>query len=150
MRSRPVHRFALSTLAALALAAAPLLATPAAAQAPGDQWELTVKMDMPGMSMPARTVRMCMDKRAKDDAYVPHGAGDCKVVDTKRSGNTVRYRMECSGKEPLTADGEMTWAGDSYSGKMHMVSKSQGEGFEMSQTFSGRKVGECNDPVNRH
>ena len=138
--------------AALACAAAALLAVPASGVAQGADhlWEVTVKMEMPGMSMPARTVRMCLDKRAKDDAFVPQGRGECRVTDSKRSGNTVRYHMECSGKEPLAADGEMTWGTDTYSGRMRMTGKSGRDGFEMSQTFAGRKIGECNDPVNRH
>jgi uncharacterized protein DUF3617 len=146
----PVFRVLPSAAVVLACLAAPFVAMPAHAQQKGDQWEVTVKMEMPGMSMPARTVRMCLDKRAKDDAFVPQGRGECKVTDSKRSGSTVRYHMECSGKDALAADGEMTWGTDTYSGRMRMTGKSGGDGFEMSQTFAGRKLGECSDPVNRH
>jgi hypothetical protein len=143
-----VHRLAFPSRAALAfLVAAGLVAAPALAQQKGDQWEISVKMDMQGMSMPQQTVRMCLDKRAKEESYLPQSSGECKVQDVRRTGNTVKYRMECGGKDPMVADGEMTWAGDSYSGRMKMKSKSSGEAFEMSQVFSGRKVGECANPV---
>jgi hypothetical protein len=142
-----VPRPAFPSRSLLAILAAGVLASPAVAQQKGDQWEISVKMEMEGMSLPAQTVRMCLDKRAKEESYVPQSSGDCKVQGVQRSGNTVRYRMECGGKEPMVADGEMTWAGDSYSGKMKMKGKSSGDSFEMSQAFSGRKVGECANPV---
>ena len=132
---------------AVAAAAALVLVPVAHAQQKGDQWEVTVRMEMPGMTMPAQTVRMCLDKKARDESYVPQGRGDCKVVDTHKSGNTLRYRMECSGKDALSTEGEITWSGDSYAGKMHMKGKSGSDSFDMSQTFAGRKVGECNDPM---
>jgi hypothetical protein len=131
-------------LAGLAAAA---LAPPALAQQKGDQWEITVRMEMPGMAMPPQTVRVCTEKHARDEAYVPQGKGDCRMVDSKRTGNTLRYRMECGGKDAMVSEGEMTFAGDSYSGRMRMKGKSDGEGFEMSQTYSARKLGECSNPV---
>lgn len=134
-------------LASVALFA---LASSAHGQAKGDLWELTVKMQMTGvpMDMPARTTRTCMDKNAKDEAFVPQksGDGECRMVDQKRTGNVWRYRMECISKDKDTVvmDGEVTYAADrSYTGKMHMTGKSGGQGYEMTQTYTGRRVGDC-------
>ena len=143
------RRSRIGLVAPIALAA--LAFAPAAfPQQKGDQWEITVKMQMEGMpsGMPAHTVRMCLDKRARDEAYVPRSRGDCKMLDSSKAGNTLRYRMECGGGgDPMVADGEITWTSDRYDGKMHMKGKSGGDGFDMSQTFTGRKIGECSDPV---
>jgi hypothetical protein len=123
---------------------------PAHAQVKGDLWEVTVKMQMTGvpMDMPPNTTRTCMDKNAKDEAFVPQKSedGECHMADTKRTGNVWRYRMVCTSKDrdTTTVDGEVTYASDSsYTGRMKMVAKSGEQSFEMNQTFSGRKVGEC-------
>jgi hypothetical protein len=137
-----------AVLLAAGCIASALVTAPVMAQQTGDQWEVTVKMEMAGMpmNMPAHTTRVCMPKHARDESFVPHDSGDCRVTDSKRSGNTVRYRMECSGKEAMVAEGEFTFAGDSYHGTMHMTGKS-GEGFDMTQSYSGRKTGECSNPM---
>jgi hypothetical protein len=139
------HRF--RTLAAAAALA--LIATPAAAQEKGDQWEITVKMEMPGMpmAMPPQTTRVCMPRNAKEEALVPRKGNDCRMVDNRKVGNTVHYRMECAGKDAITTEGDITYAGDSYSGKMKMTGKSGSDTFEINQTFRGRKRGECTNPV---
>ena len=135
----------------VAVAALALVATPAAAQEKGDQWEITVKMEMPGMpmSMPPQTTRVCMPRNAREEALVPQKGNDCRMVDNRKVGNTLHYRMECPGKDAMTAEGEITYAGDSYNGKMKMTGKSGGDAFEMSQTYSGKKVGECTNPAKR-
>jgi hypothetical protein len=142
-----LHRVA--SFAAVSLFA---LASSAHGQVKGDLWELTVRMQMAGvpMEMPARTTRTCMDKNARDEAFVPQkgGEGECRMVDQNRAGNVWRYRMECTGKDKDTvvAEGEVTYAPDrsSYDGKMHMTGGSRGgQGFEMTQTYTGRRVGDC-------
>jgi len=140
--TRFIALIALPTLAALACA-------PALAQEKGDQYEITVRMEMKDMPMalPPQTTRVCMAKNAKDESFVPHKGSDCKVVRSSRTGNTLTYRMECAGKDALVAEGEITYAGDSYSGKMHMTGASGGQPFDMSQTYTGRKIGECANPV---
>jgi len=127
------------------------LASPAHGQGNGDLWELTVKMQMTGvpMDMPARTTRTCMDKNAKDEAFVPQksGEGECRMVDQKRTGNVWRYRMECTGKDKDTvvAEGQVTYAADraSYQGRMRLIGKSGRQGYEMTQTYTGRRIGDC-------
>ena len=82
--------------------ASPLAAsTPAAAQGQDDQWEIVSKMEMPGMgmSMPAQTMRICVAKNAKDEDYIPRQSSNCRMTDSKRTGNKFTYRMECTGSD---------------------------------------------------
>jgi hypothetical protein len=53
--------------------------------------------------------------------------------------------MECTGKDPMTGRGEITSTPTSYDGKMQMKSTRRGQEMEMTQTFSGKKVGACTD-----
>ena len=110
----------------------------------GELWEVTTKMEMAGMpmAMPAQTNKMCIGKNAGDEAFVPQQE-DCKLTQSSRSGNTHRYRMVCTGKNAMTADGEVTRTADQYSGRMRMKARMEGQDMDMTQTFSGKKLGEC-------
>jgi hypothetical protein len=134
----------------LALCAVQLAAfcLPAAAQGKDDLWDITMKMEMAGMpmSMPARTQRMCLEKGAGDDQFVPRQE-DCKAVETKRAGNKLTFKMVCGGKNPMTATGEMTFSEGAYEGRMHMVGKMEGEQVDMTQTYSGKRIGNCTSTV---
>ena len=67
------------------------------------------------------------------------------MTDTRRTGNTQQFKMVCTGNNAMTAEGEVTHAGTSYTGKMRMFGKMEGQNVEMSQTFSGedRIAGDC-------
>jgi hypothetical protein len=134
-------------LASVALVA--FTVPPALAQEKGDQYEVTVKMEIKGMpmAMPARTTQLCVAKNARDEAFVPRKDGECSITDSKKVGNTVTYRIQCTGKESLVGDGQITYAGDSYTGRMHMTGTGGGQPFDMTQTYTGRKIGECTNPV---
>jgi len=97
--------------AAVPLVAFAMIALPGSALAQGkdDMWEITSKMEMPGMpmAMPAQTIRQCVAKNAKDDDYIPK-RDNCKVTDSKRVGNKVNYQMVCTGKDAMNVVGEVT------------------------------------------
>jgi len=115
-----------------------------AAQGKDDLWEITSKMEMPGMpmAMPAQTQRVCVAKTGKDDDYIPKRE-NCRVQDSKRAGNKISYKMVCTGKDALTIAGETTFGASSYDGRMQMSGKMDGQQVEMSQTYSGKRVGDC-------
>jgi hypothetical protein len=107
-------------------------------------WEVTSKMEMPGMpfAMPAQTVRVCMKKGHANDpnSAIPKNNGqDCKITDTKISGNKSSWKMKCEGTHPMTGSGEITNREGSYSGKMEAHS---GDG-EMTMVYEGKRVGTC-------
>ncbi len=122
------------------------LALPVTASAQGrdDLWEVTTKMEMPGMpiAMPAQTNRVCIAKNSKDDDYIPR-RDNCRVLESKRSGNKLTYKMACTGKDAMNVAGEITYGTNSYEGRMLMSGRMEGGPMEMTQVFSGKRVGDC-------
>jgi hypothetical protein len=133
---------ALIFVPALVFAAVLVQFRPALAQGSDDLWEISSKMEMPGMpmSMPAQVVKVCTAKNARDDEFIPK-QGDCKVVDSKRTGNNLAYRMTCSTPEPSTVEGETHFASGAYDGKMRMTMTSSNQSMQM--TYSGKRIGSC-------
>lgn len=122
--------------------------TPVVVAAGTDElWEISTKMEMAGMpmQMPAQTNQFCKPKgQAQNDPLPTDKNNDCKMTDMQRSGSTSRFKMTCTGKQPMTGEGEVTYTGDnSYSGKMHIVGNMEGQAVDMTQTFSGKKMGSC-------
>jgi hypothetical protein len=103
-------------------------------------------MEMPGMpaAIPPRTNRVCAVKNGKDEDLVPR-QGDCRMVDSKRTGNKFSYRMECAGSNPATVVGELTFGKDVYDGQMQMTMHQAKQ--TMNMTFSGKRVGDCTAPA---
>ena len=133
---------------AVLLIGALALPSAVAAQGKDDLYEVTSKMEMPGMpmAMPAQTSRVCVAKSGKDDDYVPRRE-NCRVLESKRTGNKLTYKMACTGKDAMTVDGEMTFGSNSYEGRMKMSGKMEGQPMEMMQTYSGKRVGDCTAPA---
>ena len=107
-------------------------------------WEVTSKMDMPGMpfAMPGQTTKMCMQKGQAGDPNksVPKNKDqDCTMSDVRMSGNTSSWKMTCTGKHPMTGTGEITRGDGTYSGKTVMHSKDG----DMTMVYSGKRVGNC-------
>jgi hypothetical protein len=120
----------------------------ATAQGKDELWEVTTKMEMPGMpmAMPAQTNRVCIAKGGRDEDFVPRRE-NCRVLESKRAGSKVTYKMVCTGKDAMTVAGEMTFGANSYDGRMAMSGKADGQSFEMTQTYSGKRVGDCTAPA---
>jgi hypothetical protein len=152
IRSKSLARCARSATGILLALLAAFLAGPASntavAQGKDDLWEVTSKMEMPGMpmAMPPQTHRVCIAKSGKDDDYIPKREG-CRVQDSKRAGNRLTYRMVCTGKDAMTIAGETTFGENAYEGRMMMSGKMDGQQMEMTQTYSGKRVGDCTAPA---
>jgi hypothetical protein len=120
-----------------------LLATPGPAAAgerePGTYWEHTVEMSMPGMpfAMPPQTNKICLPTRQWTEP--PGSAQDksCKTSDVTRSGDTLSWKVTCTGKDAMKGKGELTTTSDGYHGTMQM----KGAQGEMSMKTRGRKLG---------
>jgi Protein of unknown function (DUF3617) len=137
---------------AFVLAASVLVAATAASQVgyrvdpqgKDELWDVTSKMEIPGMpmAMPAQTHRVCAEK-GNDAGMVPKREG-CTIADVKRAGNSVTYRMTCKdGRNDYTATGESTATQSGYQGKMRMAGKVEGEQMEMAMSYSGARAGNC-------
>lgn len=102
-------------------------------------WEVTSKMEMMGMNMPAMSHNQCITR----ENAVPKGSDpdqECKMVETSVNGDTVSWNMACDsagGKSNLT--GKITYHGDTFEGAIRIDM----QGVEMIQQMSGRRIGEC-------
>lgn len=116
----------------------------AAMAAPGEYWEMTVKMEMPGMpfQMPATTQKVCIGKGSEKDPRQSAKDKECEMTDVKFSGNKTSWKMRCNHKgEIMTGSGEQTTAPDSYQGTVHFSGKSEGHDMNMTQTYNSKRVG---------
>ncbi|MBP9218270.1 MAG: DUF3617 family protein [Sterolibacterium sp.] len=113
--------------------------------APGSYWEITTKMDMPGMpiAMPAMTIKTCVPNGGeKNPQYLQKKDDKCKMTDIRTTGNKVSWKATCTENgETMTGTGEVSHERDSFRGNMHMQGKSHGQAINMTQTYSGKKIG---------
>lgn len=125
----------------------PVLAAAAPPNMAPGLWEITTRTEMPGMpmEMPAQTIRHCFRaedlKDAKDGVPVDKS---CRFDELAQSGNTVRWKVTCSmDGAPMTGTGQVTHAGQSYSGTMNLKGRMDGQEINMTSRYSGRRVGDC-------
>lgn len=120
----------------------------AAVGAPGEWWEVTAKMEMPGMpfAMPATTTKVCLAKGAANDPHQATQDKDCQTTDVKVTGNKTSYKVRCvHDGEVMNGTGDITSTADSYDGSMHLSGKSDGEAVNMTTTYRGKRVGPACD-----
>jgi Protein of unknown function (DUF3617) len=109
-------------------------------------WEVTAKMEIPGMpfAMPPTTYNQCVTK--KD--LVPDMAQkdqSCVVQEQKVAGDTVTWRIQCKGKDgTMDGEGRIKYAGKSYTGEMQMRMKDRsGALMTMKTSMQGKHTGAC-------
>ena len=102
-------------------------------------WEITSKMQMMGMNMPAVKHNQCITREnAVPDSSQPNQ--ECKIVETSVNGDTVSWKMVCKTPEGESKmNGEITYNGDTFKGTL----KIDMQGMEMVQNMSGRRIGDC-------
>ena len=111
------------------------------------RWEVTTEMEMPGMPMkmpPMKTVQCITKEQVSDPSQVvpkstQDKGSDCKVNDYKTDGNKVTWSIKCGGKTPMTGNGEITYAAETYDGWMKMKT----EGGEMTMKYKAKRLGDC-------
>lgn len=108
-------------------------------------WEVTVKMEVPGMPMaiPPMTTQHCITK----EDPVPRTqkpSEECEITDQSVSGDTVTWRVRCkSGGMTTVGTGNITYQGDSYRGSIQMQMSEGGRPpMNMTQTLSGKRIGD--------
>ena len=115
-----------------------------ALSAPGEYWEITSKMEMPGMpfAMPATTTKVCIAKGGERDPGKTTGDKDCQASDVKTVGNKTSWKVRCDHDgEIMTGSGEQTYTANGYQGKMRFSGKSHGRDMDMSSEFNGKRIG---------
>jgi hypothetical protein len=114
-------------------------------------WEITMKMEMPGMpaGMKPQVVRQCITKKDFDDPRktAPSG-GDpkdsrCQITDHKMQGNTATWNMACKGENAMTGSGSITYSGTSYSGANKMTMTRGGKTQTMTMQYNAKHLGDC-------
>lgn len=128
--------------ASLACAASVFSASAFSAQ--GEYWEVSVKMEMPGMpfAMPATTSKVCIPKGGEKDPQRAAASKECVMTDIKTSGNKSSWKFKCNQDgEIMTGSGELSGNAHEYRGVMHMSGKSGGEDMKMTQTYHGKHIG---------
>ena len=106
------------------------------------KWEITSKMEMAGgMNIPSHTSTQCMAK----DNIVPQNTQpgqECVVAETKTTGNTITWTMECKGQQGnMKGVGKITYDGDTFKGEM-VMSIPMGN-MKITSKMSGRRIGDC-------
>jgi hypothetical protein len=125
---------------AIALVVICVAPTSVPAAGPDELWEITMKMEMPGMpAMPGQTSQVCTKKGDRDPSKQGPKDSDCKMVDHKQSGNRMTWKAVCTKPEAMTILGDVTYSGDSYQGTMKMT----GGEMDMTQYIAGKKIGGC-------
>ena len=115
-------------------------ATAAHADGPDELWEVTMKMEVPGMpAMPAQTSQVCKLKGDRDPSKSGDKGSECKVVDSKQSGNRSTWKAICPKPDAMTMLGDVTFVGDRYQGTIKVT----GGDMDMTQNISGKKIGSC-------
>jgi Protein of unknown function (DUF3617) len=145
-------------LAAALLAAALLAPAGAAAQTaapliePG-QWEIRIATRAgtdPNNKLPDRTARHCYTPaEARDLKRVlpTHINGEqCRLLDTKRDGGNLTYRLQCD-RNNLVMAGEMKFEGTRYEGTVitEFFGAEVGVG-RIEQRIKARRTGACDKP----
>jgi len=133
----------LTVLSAVALVAVSGVAVFAASEMREGKWEITSKVEMPGMPMKMAPTVMthCYTKEDVKDRknVVSNKNNDCKVTDMKVSGNKVTWKMKCTGKSKGTFSGVTVFGSDYYNSTMNM----QSEGYNMTTKVKARRIGNC-------
>ena len=130
------------TLLAVFVLAFALAGVSAAGEQAGVLWESTSEMSVDGMpmKMPAKTTKVCS---AKEWTRPPAGGDEnCRNTNFEKNGPKATWSVDCAGEMPMKGEGEMTFAGDSYTGSVKFT------GLEMPMTvkLSGKKIGGCDNP----
>jgi hypothetical protein len=107
----------------------------------GEMWRETMSMDMPGMSMPPRTMDVCLPAgKAQEALSKPQGPGmgeNCSVQDAKHEGNKFTATFICKGKQPVQGTIENVFEGDHSKVTMTMSMNGQ----QMTMKTDSQKVG---------
>lgn len=126
-----------------------LSAVPAAHAAPDmmeGMWEITTKMEIPGMpqgmAMPPMTHTQCITK----SDMIPRDteqSRDC-TINHEVNGNTVTWTIKCDGEAgDVVGNGKVTYHKDRFDGEMVMTVEEGGETMQITNRMSGRRIGDC-------
>jgi hypothetical protein len=107
----------------------------------GETWQVTMSMEMAGMSMPPRTTQVCVPKgKAQEALSKPQGPGmgdNCSIQDAKQDGSHYSAKFICTGKQSVQGTVDTIFAGDHANTTMTM----QMNGQTMTMKNESQKLG---------
>jgi len=108
-------------------------------------YEYTIKMNMPGMAMPAQTSRRCLNSKDVESNKAlempPEPNSDCQVKDMVMTGGKYSYKVACTRPQKLNGDVKGTVTANSMTMDMTMtIPEMPGP---VQQTVTARRVGDC-------
>jgi hypothetical protein len=127
------------------------------------EYEYTMSMEMgamPGMppnmqgfKMPASTFKQCVTQQQIDEGNQaamgqrsPGGKDmpkDCQVKDMKMAGDTVTYKMLCTGEMKMDADVAMTFTATGFKSQTKMKGERAGQPMNMISNMDAKYLGPC-------
>ena len=107
------------------------------------RWQVTIEMQMAGMTMPPQSTTQCItpEEAADPQKALPQAGAavsDCKFTNYKVDGNKVTWSMTCA-RDKMSGSGEFVYSGETYTGTMKMSA----DGQEMTMKYSGKRLGDC-------
>ncbi|MDY0109832.1 MAG: DUF3617 family protein [Candidatus Krumholzibacteria bacterium] len=109
------------------------------------KWEVTTTTEMTGMPPQSVTHVQCMT----DDNLVPvseEARQECKITAIEIEGSAVSWSIIC-GEGRMTGTGRIIFEGDRMHGTMQMTI--DGIGTQVTNTLTGRRIGDCDKPTPR-
>lgn len=92
-----------------------------------------------GIGASGTTVKVCITKEDAARQAEPMVSENCTQQVAQRSGNTVKFKFECSKPQPSSGEGEMTFLSDkAYTGKSTTTSQVNGKPERMSMEMAGK------------
>ena len=121
-----------------------------AAMSPDQRKQMEQMVSGRGVSMGSKgtTVKVCISKEQAARPAEPKLADGCTQQVDRRSGNTIKFKFECSKPEPSSGDGEVTFQSNkAYTGKSMVTTQAKGHaGQQMSMEMSGKWLSaDCGD-----
>lgn len=101
---------------------------------------------MPAAGQPM-SVKICLTAGQAARNEIPQQQGECKQTASTRSGNTVKFKLECSGPRKATGEGEFTLISDKeHKGRVAITSESKSRQETMEVEHHARWLAaDCGD-----
>ena len=109
-------------------------------------WEFTWEQSNSMMgATQGKTERECIKERKRfDPAEMARGMQECTLLDSKRVGNELQFRMECMAQGKLTTmDGRLFTDGRTATSEMHFNLKAGPMEMKMNMKSTGKRIGDC-------
>jgi hypothetical protein len=127
------------------------LASRAADLSPG-LWEIGLETRVaaaPGFAPPPFKIRQCFTAEdTRDPARLlgqiaNPGATGCTYLDRTYTGNSLSFKMQCSGAFAIVSSGQVAFTADTMEGSITATANIGGTSVETQNKVSGRRIGGC-------